>query len=126
MPDHINQADESDRVLVDWDLVSDGAAAAAAAMPRELDLEALRRRGAVTALETGGAGQPVVRGVDGDLLLCHTPADIIGLRRDQPELARDWRLAMREVMCAALGRGLQISAMTRSGWYVLAAAGAVS
>ena len=126
MPDAINQADESDRILVNWDLLADDVEAAAMGTPREATVEACQQRGATIALETGAGGEPVVRDVEGGLLLCHTPDDIVALRRERPELARAWRLAVRDVLAAAIGRGLQVSGMTRTGWYVLSPPGVAS
>jgi len=120
MPDAINGGEPTDRVLVDWDLMLPGIGVAATAVE---DVDAWRARGAVVALDTDASGAP--RPGDGfaadcDLLLCATPPDIVALRRADPACAREWRAALRTVMLDALQRGLQLVAMARGGWYVLA------
>src|SRR4029077_5706779 len=66
MDDGINTGDESDRLLIRWDLDSEKTAAAAAGKPLEL--------------------RP-----DASSLLVPLPDDIVALRREDPELARRWR-----------------------------------
>jgi predicted GNAT superfamily acetyltransferase len=52
-------------------------------------------------------------------LLVQVPEDIVALRREQPTLARSWRVAMREAMSRLLAGGYEITGATRDGWYVL-------
>jgi predicted GNAT superfamily acetyltransferase len=47
------------------------------------------------------------------------PDDIVALRRDDPALARAWRLAVRDALKTAFDAGYRISGVTRTGWYVL-------
>jgi predicted GNAT superfamily acetyltransferase len=47
------------------------------------------------------------------------PEDIVALRLEQPELARRWRLALRDALLGALRDGFAATTMTRQGWYVL-------
>lgn len=120
MPDTINSGDQSDRIFVSWDLLSPRVERAAAGHPDELDLAAALRDGAVVALSMGDDGGPVP-GVDGDgYLVCQTPLDIVGLRRQNPTLATSWRPAVRAVMGGAFDRGLALRGMNRAGWYLLA------
>jgi predicted GNAT superfamily acetyltransferase len=47
------------------------------------------------------------------------PPDIVALRRDEPAVARAWRLAVRETLTKILSAGYEITGATRDGWYVL-------
>jgi predicted GNAT superfamily acetyltransferase len=120
MRDGINAGEESDRLLIRWHLDSPEAKAAAAGEAKEPDVDALRAKGAEVVLSVGQSGAPsspplsTERG-KGISLLVQVPPDIVALRRDEPEVARAWRLAMREVMTA----GYEITGATRHGWYVL-------
>ena len=94
MDDGINTGDESDRVLVRWNLHSEKAAFAAAGSP--LDLRP-------------GAGA----------LLVPVPEDIVATRRDDPELARRWRHRLREDLGGAMSRGYRVTGFTGGFEYVL-------
>jgi len=58
---------------------------------------------------TGSAGR----------LRCWIPDDILATRRTNPELARRWRLAVREALVGALGDGYVVTGVMDPGWYVL-------
>src|SRR4030081_262075 len=77
------------------------------------------RRGGPVALDTTDHGAPAARHAAGEIVLCATPGDIVRLRRADLSAALAWRSALREVMAAAVRRGLRITAMTREGSYVL-------
>lgn len=118
MADQINAGDESDRVLVSWDLLSERVGTATEGRLPEIDLERVRSEGASVALDlhrdapvTGPAGAP--------RLLCHIPDDVVGLRRSDPAAASVWRRALRETFGEALRSGYQATGMTRDGWYLL-------
>jgi len=120
MPDAINAGGESDRLLISWSLASGGVETALSGAA-ELDVEEARRHGAQVALAVGtDGGGPVPGEVGTGPLLCQVPSDIVGLRRESPDLAKAWRQALREVMGPAVARGLRVAAMSRSGWYLLA------
>jgi predicted GNAT superfamily acetyltransferase len=51
--------------------------------------------------------------------LVQVPEDVVTLRREQPALARAWRLALREALTSALAGGYETTAASRLGWYVL-------
>jgi predicted GNAT superfamily acetyltransferase len=53
------------------------------------------------------------------MLRCWIPADIVAVRRTDPGLARRWRLALREALGGALGRGYQVTGLAAPGWYLL-------
>ena len=52
-------------------------------------------------------------------LRCWIPEDILLTRRTNPELARRWRLAVREALVGALGDGYVVTGVMDPGWYVL-------
>ncbi len=120
MPDNINARDQSDRILLSWDLLSPGVQRATGGSRDELDVKAVLRDGGVVALSLGDDGWPVAGAHKDSYLVCQTPLDIVDLRRQNPPLARSWRLALREVVSAAFGRGLRVRGMNRAGWYLLA------
>jgi predicted GNAT superfamily acetyltransferase len=119
MPDAINNNDQSDRILVSWDLTSARVEKAARGAARESNLDEWIEAGATVALDVGAQDQPVPQAWRGDIVLCPTPGDIISLRNTNPDVAREWRHMVREVMLSGVARGLRITAMTRSGWYVM-------
>ena len=119
MNDSINGKDESDRVVVCWELADPVVAAACGGIVENVDASPWRAAGAVIALDSGPDGDPQRGSVDAGTLLCRVPADILDLRARAPQLAHAWRHELREVMGGAMARGLRLRTMTRDGWYVL-------
>lgn len=114
MNDGINAGDESDRILVRWELESASAQAAAEGRPHIVEPQ-----GAVPILDAGE--EPVGREPDGEpRVMCLVPQDIVAVRRGTPELARRWRKALRGSLGSAMERGYTVAGFTREGWYVLA------
>jgi len=84
---------------------------------------------ATAILVAGQRGEPVVipggaANLEGGndrivRLRCWIPEDVMSARRTNPELARRWRLAVREVLGGALGDGYRVTGMMEPGWYVL-------
>lgn len=89
MDDGINAGDESDRFLVRWHLDSEKAVAAA----------------------SGKAFEPPA---GPDQILVALPEDIVAIRRQDPQLARQWRHNLREAV-----RGHRVAGLTRKSEYVL-------
>jgi predicted GNAT superfamily acetyltransferase len=119
MPDAFNAGDESDRLLIRWRLEAPRTEEAAAGVAAELDVEKLRQWGADAIVAVGPRGEPVIGNGSSRVLLCQVPDDIVAVRRVDPGLAREWRLALRHALSDALARDYVISGATRSGWYVL-------
>ncbi len=94
MQDGINAGDESDRILIRWDLESPKAEAAAR-----------------------GVSHEVAKSPDGQA--CETPEDIVAIRRTDPAQARRWRHALRETLGTHMMAGGRVRGLTRDGWYVL-------
>lgn len=89
MTDAINAGDESDRLLMAWDV-----AAPVPARPRD--------------------GSDV-----DDPLFVPTPTDIVELRRTDPSAVRTWRTETREALTTALDAGGRVLGFTRDGSYVI-------
>jgi predicted GNAT superfamily acetyltransferase len=122
MTDGLNAGEESDRILITWDLESPRAIAAAEGGAAEPDIDALLGEGAVATLSVGGDGEPLLAKASGArVLICQVPADIVAIRHADPAVARLWRLALRGVLQDAMQAGYAVTAATRTGWYVLEA-----
>jgi predicted GNAT superfamily acetyltransferase len=108
MDDGFNSGDESDRCLVTWCLTDN--------RPAEMtDLS-----GAVEVLSVGPDQQPVLQPAVGSRLwLASVPPDVIALRQERPELAHQWRLALRQVLGGALGDSRPVLAVTRQSGYLI-------
>ena len=115
MNDSINAGDESDRILIRWELASEKAKRAAEAMP----VEPAADEDAPRVLAVGPDGEPVSTRLDGPSALLQVPEDIVVLRRSSPDLARRWRHAVRAVLGDAMSAGYRVTGVTRDGWYVL-------
>lgn len=119
MQDAINAGDESDRVVVSWDLASERVITACTEGLPDPDVGALQASGARVALDCDADNRPLTTSVDAPILLCRIPEDVVALRRNDPETADDWRRALRSTLGTALQNGHKASAITRNGWYVL-------
>lgn len=97
MTDSINQGDESDRLLVAWNVDTDP------------DADVRDGRDVV------GSGRPHE--------LVPTPEDIVLLRRTDAVAVTRWRTETREALGGALERGERIVGFTRDGEYVVVPAG---
>jgi len=115
MNDGINAGDESDRILIRWELASEKAAQAAKGTPPEPVVD----EGAARILVVGANEAPVAQDLEGNPALMQVPDDIVALRRRAPELARAWRQAVRAALGDAMSAGYRITSVTRDGWYVL-------
>ncbi|MEV8591575.1 chorismate synthase [Streptomyces sp. NPDC052012] len=108
MSDGVNNGDESDRLTVEWDLVTGTTGT---------DDPADGRSAADVVRRAPDGGPLALR--DGDRLWCRVPEDIVALRAADPALALHWRHAVREVFTEAYAEGLRATAMSRDGWYLL-------
>ncbi|MFD3485074.1 GNAT family N-acetyltransferase [Streptomyces sp. NPDC058665] len=120
MHDAINGGDESDRLLVRWDLTAPRVVAASAGHGTLFDVAAERAAGAAVALDVSQAGRPVSGPRDAETLLVSVPSDIEALRTQDPQAAKDWRQALREVLGGLLDDGARVTGFDRAGWYLLA------
>lgn len=126
MPDAINAGDASDRLYLHWQLASPEVCAA---LDRPdgppvdlLDAAALRRNGFVDLVELAGDGSPSLVGQPSPVspgALVAIPTDVEALRRTDLDAALGWRHVVRQALTDALAGGMQISGITRDGYYVL-------
>ncbi len=122
--DAINGTDESDRLLVRWDLAAGPVTAACAGTPRHVDARAARSAGAVIGLGRGDGDAPTAGSLDGETVLVAVPPDIETLRRTDPARATHWRVAVREVLGALMAEGARPTGFDKAGWYVVTRGGA--
>lgn len=107
MHDAINQADLTDRLVADWDLTRP------AAPPDD-------QPNAVAVLSCDATGHPVQHEVgDAPRLAVAVPRDIESVRRTDPDLGRQWRLAVRDALQERLAAGHRIVGFLPEGAYVL-------
>jgi len=120
MTDAINSGDESDRVLVEWDLVAPSVAAFSHRRGAEPDIDDVRAHGGSIVLSVADDGAPIAGGPDpSGPLLIQLPEDIVSVRERSPEIARRWRRALRATFGRAISDGYAARGMSRSGWYIL-------
>jgi predicted GNAT superfamily acetyltransferase len=113
--DGLNSGEETDRVVVRWDLTSDRAVAAADGAPAAARPVSDGR----VILRQGPDGAPATSAVDGETLLAWIPEDIVRLRRSDAAAGRAWRRALRATVGRCLADGFRAEAITRDGWFVL-------
>ncbi len=121
MPDAVNAGDESDRLLLAWQLRSQPVVAAcdgARLVPPMADMLA---DGVPRLLEVGPGGVPVRNDLPpgAGSGLVQIPRDIESVRTAEPALAQRWRQELRAVLTDGRDRGLGIVSMGPDGWYVL-------
>ena len=96
MGDGINGQDETDRLLIRWQLLDDEVAGAALV----------------------GRAHPVDPHAAGCIRVA-VPADIESLRREHPRRAREWRTRVREELGTALAHGGRIVGFDRTEGYIV-------
>ncbi|WP_018653960.1 hypothetical protein [Actinomadura flavalba] len=112
--DEVNGGDETDRLLAVWPLREPSVIDAVNGEPPAAPVPP----GAVTALGERD-GRPD-RGLVGEsTLLVAVPADVEALRRTDPEAARAWRRAVREVLGGLVQDGARITGFHRRSCYVV-------
>ncbi|MGP3534294.1 GNAT family N-acetyltransferase [Microbacterium sp. RD1] len=97
--DGVNTDDETDRLLVRWQLLSEEARAAAAGSPRRVD--------------PTGAG----------VVSVEVPPDIVAIRHEDPPLAQSWRRTVRARMTELLDAGGRVVGFDRATGYLIQQAG---
>ena len=117
MDDSINGDDDSDRLLVRWNLTGERVAAACAGRFRPAEIGA--EKGAVIGLGRGDRDEPVTGSTDADTVLVAVPRDVETLRISDPGQAKEWRIAVREVLGGLFAQGARVTGFDRDGWYVV-------
>ena len=119
MLDTINGDDDSDRLLVRWQLRSPGVVAACGGQYTPARLADELASGATVGLGISGEWAPVLGDLGGATVLVAVPRDIGDLRSADPALAARWRVSVREALSALLAEGGQIDGFDPAGWYVI-------
>lgn len=119
MNDEINGNDDTDRLLMHWQLLAAKVVAASVGQISPASAEAERKRGAVVALDRSDQGGPVAGKVAGETALVAVPHDVEGLRRTDPGCAHQWRIAVRDVLSTVMAAGGYVAGFDKSGWYVI-------
>jgi predicted GNAT superfamily acetyltransferase len=121
--DAVNAGHGSDRLFVKWNLTADTTEACCAGKRLTVSPDVLDDPGLVIALKEPANGEIYVAPASvrdvASVLLVQPPADIETLRKTDPGLAKQWRMAMREVLGGPLAEGAYVSGMTGDGYYVV-------
>ena len=115
LPDALNAGDPTDRVIARWELLTNQVLAAASNQNLEQS-----GSGIAVALEKID-GKPVQHEIslNSSQVLCYLPSDIIEVRSQEPALALEWRLALRNQLQPRLNAGWHISGFTSDGAYIV-------
>ncbi|WP_307831224.1 GNAT family N-acetyltransferase [Nucisporomicrobium flavum] len=119
MRDGVNGGDDTDRLLVRWDLAAPRVRQASAGVLPRWSVADLTCSGAAVALDRSPDGEPVPGRAAGDTVLVAVPPDVEALRRTDAARARRWRLAVREALGTLLAEGATVQGFDRAGWYVV-------
>jgi predicted GNAT superfamily acetyltransferase len=118
MDDALNAGDESDRLLLQWDLASPRVAAALAGQAPARSRADWVERGATELLAVIDDG-PRLLDTSSAVVLVAAPDDIVDIRRFDLPLARAWRLQMRAALEPLVRAGGQVVGLTTDGSYVV-------
>lgn len=112
----------TDRLLLEWDLRSPAVVERATRFVSGQPPEDVPRPPGHHLLALAPDGSPDVRDLPTstppDVLMVDAPHDITRLFHEEPDRAASWRLAVRDAMVAALGRGYRVTSFAQ-GAYVL-------
>jgi predicted GNAT superfamily acetyltransferase len=114
MNDGLNAGEPTDRLFTRWDLLSAPVVAAAEGRP----LKAVPAAASLVLDEQDGRPRALAAAVEGAALI-RLPVDIEQLRADAPEVASEWRLAVRKALGPLLDEGRQARGMTADGCLVV-------
>ncbi|MFN8169724.1 MAG: hypothetical protein U0S36_13200 [Candidatus Nanopelagicales bacterium] len=118
MDDALNAGDESDRLLLQWDLASDRVADALAGTSAAETSADWIERGAVQRLVATEEG-PRLHDVVAPHVLVAAPDDIVDVRRFDLALAKVWRLQVRAALEPLVSAGARVVSLTTDGSYVV-------
>jgi predicted GNAT superfamily acetyltransferase len=123
MRDSVNAGDASDRLLVAWPLADDDVATACEGTAVAPSLPP-----AVPVLQVGPDGGPaaVDAAPGARAVAASTPVDIETMRRERPDLARAWRVALRDTLGDLMAEGAPVVGLTPEGSYVVVRGDAAS
>lgn len=115
MSDGLNAGEPTDRLFTRWDLLSPAVQDAAEGRPLAAD----PADGQLLLGERDGRPVVLAAAETGRTSLVRLPADIEALRVDDPAAAREWRLAVREVLAPLVEAGGRVTGVTRDGSLVV-------
>lgn len=116
----IDGSDETDRLLVRWALTDPAVVRACAGTPTSGAANAVADADTAVALSTSPEGEPMVEPTTATTRLVEVPRDIEAMRLADPDRARRWRLALRQVLRELLDDGGRVTRFDHAGRYVVA------
>jgi predicted GNAT superfamily acetyltransferase len=116
LDDPINAGDETDRLLVRWDLLEP---ATMKARPDSLAGSGNCERTPSCILRVGDDGAPRRCPWTRTTALLQVPADVESMRVADPSLARAWRLALRDALGQAMAEGAKVTGFRRIDGYLI-------
>ena len=118
MDDALNVGDESDRLLLQWDLASPRVADALSGRAAPLSRAEWLALGATDALVATDDG-PQALEIGSPVVLCAVPDDIVDIRRVDLPLAKVWRRLVRATLEPVVAAGGRVVGLTTDGYYVV-------
>ncbi|MEU8243769.1 GNAT family N-acetyltransferase [Actinoplanes missouriensis] len=112
LDDGLNDGDETDRLVIEWDFRAD---------PPAGDPAPVVTPGSPDGWDVTDSPEAVVFHDDGVHCLIPTPPDIESLRKDDRgrDLAKAWRFGVRAGFSKAEANGYAVTGFSPDGWYVL-------
>ncbi len=121
LPDEVNAGQGSDRLLLSWNLTAPRVVTACDGR-RAVPSTGATDAGVVRAI-TAEAARPIVTTEDewrsARAVTVDLPPDISALRREAPDLAREWRQAIRTVLGGLMADGWRVTDFLRDKGYVV-------
>jgi predicted GNAT superfamily acetyltransferase len=114
LTDAVNAGQGSDRLLIVWDLTAPEVVAACDGNRAEADTGAVP-----PALTVSPAGRPVSVRVTAPTVRVPVPEDVEAIRRSDPDLARQWRAAVRDLLHGLMAGGGRVVGFHRTGGYLV-------
>ncbi|TFD65676.1 chorismate synthase [Cryobacterium ruanii] len=119
MQGEMNANDESDRLVAVWPLTSAESAACSEERPIPVRRPVFQPK---DVLRHGPDGDPVLVAAN-NALWCRVPTDIVALRKQNPQVAADWRRSIRSTFTDVFASGHIARGVSRDGRYRLAPGG---
>ena len=121
MNDAINAGDRTDRLVAWWVVDSDRARDAALGGSGRTHHDVLAQESRdLIHMDEDGRPRLAAPPMAGETVLVSLPDDIVAVRRADPEIGLQWRLAVRDALTESFAMGLGVSAVTSTGAYLLA------
>jgi predicted GNAT superfamily acetyltransferase len=118
MSDGINVGEESDRLLIEWELLAP-AVVSACENGRAATAHADGAPSVATVLRVAADGGPSPGRWDGPLAVLAVPADVEQMRVHAPGQAHEWRVALRDLLGAAMADGARVVGFLQTEGYLV-------